>query len=139
MTEERKRKYRIFFIEDEPAIVDLYESAFSGGGFEIKSVMTGKEALVRIESFKNGEEPKPDIIVLDILLPDISGLEVLKEIRKSKEFDSVPVIMLTNYRTNEIKQTIQQTPNTSHVLKMDTSPVLFVTQIREMIEVVQTD
>ncbi|MCK5059609.1 MAG: response regulator [Candidatus Pacebacteria bacterium] len=139
MAEKQKRTYRIFFIEDEPAIIDLYESAFSGSDFKIKSATTGKEALEKIERFRKGDEPKPDIIVSDILLPDISGLEILKEIRKNKEFDSVPVIMLTNYGTNEIKQTVKQTPNTSHVLKMDTSPVLFVTQICGMVGITCTD
>ncbi|MDP2705570.1 MAG: response regulator [Patescibacteria group bacterium] len=129
MSPEEKKKYKVFLIEDEPAIVDLYRSAFEREGFEIESVYTGKDALSQIEAFKDGREERPDVIVADILLPDVSGLEILKEIRRSKEFDSVPVIMLTNYGTREIKETIQDTPNARHVLKMDTSPVLFVKEV----------
>ena len=128
-----QRRYRVFFIEDEPEIVELYETAFEWKGFEIKSVMNGKDALDMIANFKTGKEEKPDIIVSDILLPDISGLEILKEIRKNKEFDSIPVIMLTNYGTEEIKKTIAQTPNTEHILKMDTSPLVFTAHVREVI------
>ena len=135
MSPEERRKYKVFFIEDEPGIVELYEAAFSGSGFEIKSVMNGKDALTEITMFKKGEEAKPDIIVSDILLPDISGLEILKEIRSAHEFDSIPVIMLTNYGTDEIKQTIAHTPNTRHVLKLDTTPFVFVREVRRMIEV----
>ncbi|MEK7514229.1 MAG: response regulator [Patescibacteria group bacterium] len=131
---EERKKYKVFFIEDEPGIVELYEAAFSGSGFEIKSVTNGTDALTEITLFKKGREKKPDVIVSDILLPDISGLEILKEIRNSHEFDQIPVIMLTNYGTNEIKQTIAKTPNARHVLKLDTTPYVFVSEVRKMMD-----
>lgn len=131
-----QRKYRVFFIEDEPGIVELYQNAFYGKGFEVKSVMNGKDALDIITDFREGKEEKPDIIVSDILLPDVSGLEILKEIRKNREFDSTPIIMLTNYGTKDIKETIEKTPNTEHVLKMDTSPLTFAAHVREVIQTI---
>lgn len=128
------KKYKIFFVEDEPGIADLYCMSFSSNGFEIESFANGTEALKRLEEYKKNLSIRPDLIILDILLPDVSGLEILKEVRRDRAFDPVPVIMLTNYGTDEIKQEIQKTPNTSHVLKIDTSPRLFVKQVKDLIE-----
>lgn len=127
------KKPKIFFVEDEPGIADLYCMSFGSNGFEIESFKNGTEALKRIEEFKTDKALKPDVIILDILLPDVSGMEILKEIRKSEDFKNVPIIMLTNYGTDDIKQEIQKTPNTTHVLKIDTSPRLFVKQVSEML------
>jgi CheY-like chemotaxis protein len=129
-----ENKNKIFFVEDEPGIADLYAMSFSSNGFEIESFINGKDALRRLEEYKNGKAKKPDVIILDILLPDISGIDILKQVRKEKEFDSVPVIMLTNYGTDEIREEIKKMPKTSHVLKIDTSPGLFVKHVREVLE-----
>ncbi|MCK5059607.1 MAG: response regulator [Candidatus Pacebacteria bacterium] len=131
---ESENKSKIFFVEDEPGIADLYAMSFSSNGFEIESFVNGKDALKRLTDYKSGKASKPDVIILDILLPDISGIEILKEIRKNKEFDSVPVIMLTNYGTDEIREEIKKIPKTSHVLKIDTSPQLFVRYVREVLK-----
>ncbi len=126
------KKYKIFFVEDEPGIADLYCMSFGSNGFDIESFATGTDALKRLEEYRKDPSTRPDVIILDILLPDISGLDILKEVRKSREFDSVPVVMLTNYGTEEIKEAIKSTPNARHILKMDTSPRLFVKEIGEM-------
>lgn len=127
------KKPKIFFVEDEPGIADLYCMSFGSNGFDIESFKNGSDALKRIEDYRAAKVPKPDIIILDILLPDVSGMEILKEIRKSQDFDSIPIIMLTNYGTDEIKQEIQRTRNTSHILKIDTSPRLFVKKVQELL------
>ena len=132
MTSENKGK--ILFVEDEPGIADLYAMSFSSSGFEVENFGNGKDALKRLEDYKNGKAPKPNVIILDILLPDISGIDILKGIRKEKDFDSVPVIMLTNYGTDEIREEIKKMPKTSHVLKIDTSPRIFVKYVQEVLE-----
>lgn len=126
-----EKKPKIFFVEDEPGIADLYCMSFGHNGFDIESFKNGSDALKRIEEFRTEKAERPDVIILDILLPDVSGMEILKEIRKNRDFDSIPIIMLTNYGTDEIKQEIQKTPNTSHILKIDTSPRLFVKKVQE--------
>ncbi|MEK7514227.1 MAG: response regulator [Patescibacteria group bacterium] len=129
------KRHKIFFVEDEPGIADLYCMSFSSNGFEIESFGNGTEALKRLKAYQEGgANPKPDIIILDILLPDISGMDILKEIRKIRDFDTTPIIMLTNYGTDEIKEEIKKTPNTSHVLKIDISPRLFVKQVKDMLD-----
>jgi DNA-binding response OmpR family regulator len=77
---------RILLVDDEPLIVDSLSYSLEREGFEVKSAMDGTRALEYAEKFD------PDLIVLDLLLPDISGFEVCRRLR---EKSSTPVIMLT--------------------------------------------
>jgi DNA-binding response OmpR family regulator len=77
---------RILLVDDEPLIVDSLSYSLEREGFDVKTAMDGGQALESIESFD------PDLVVLDLLLPDISGFEVCRRLRENS---STPVIMLT--------------------------------------------
>ncbi len=92
----KSTKARILVVEDEPAIAETIQYALETDGFETVCVATGKPVLSLLE------EQQIDLIVLDIGLPDISGVELCKELRKS---DRVPVIFLTA-RKDEIDRVV---------------------------------
>jgi len=77
---------RILLVDDEPLIVDSLSYSLERDGFEVKAAMDGHQALESVEEFN------PDLIVLDLMLPDISGFEVCRRLRENS---SIPVIMLT--------------------------------------------
>lgn len=77
---------RILLVDDEPLIVDSLSYSLEREGFEVHSAMDGNQALESVEEFN------PDLIVLDLLLPDISGFEVCRRLRENH---TTPVIMLT--------------------------------------------
>ena len=77
---------RILVIEDEPHMLDLIRVTLEGAGFIVSGAIDGNEGLERIR------EEIPDLVVLDLNLPDISGFEVLRSIRQTVQ---VPVIMVT--------------------------------------------
>lgn len=77
---------RILVVDDEPKIVDVVKSYLEKSGYEVDTAGGGREAL---EKFKNGN---PALIILDWMLPDITGEEICRSIRKTSK---VPVIMLT--------------------------------------------
>ncbi len=77
---------RILVVDDDEIIADSLCYSLSGEGFDVKTVSTGNDALSAMTNFD------PDLVVLDIMLPDISGMEVCRKIRGSS---AVPVIMLT--------------------------------------------
>lgn len=81
------RPLKILIAEDELQIARLIELELSYEGFQVDIAKTGKEALEKIESFK------PDLIVLDLILPEMEGLEVTRRIRS--DGNDVPVIVLT--------------------------------------------
>jgi len=82
-------KPKIYVIEDDEDINELLIYNLSKENFEVKSFLNSLDAL---ESLKH---EKPDLILLDIMLPDIDGIEVCKRLRASEEFKDVPIIMLT--------------------------------------------
>ena len=79
-------KYRVLVVEDEPALVDSIAFALETEGFEVVTAMTGREAIERARS------SNPSIVLLDVMLPESSGLDVCRQIRATSD---VPIIMLT--------------------------------------------
>ncbi|HVI69305.1 MAG TPA: response regulator [Magnetospirillaceae bacterium] len=82
-------KKRILLVEDDQALAKVYVSRLELEGFEIKHVPNGEEALTATLAFK------PDLIVLDAMMPKLSGFDVLDILRNTPETMNVRVIMLT--------------------------------------------
>ncbi|MDO8748673.1 MAG: response regulator transcription factor [Candidatus Omnitrophota bacterium] len=80
---------KILIVEDEPDIVTMLEYNLKKEGFRVTSASDGQEALRR------AEREHPDIIILDLMLPEIDGLEVCKTLKQSSNTANIPIIMLT--------------------------------------------
>ncbi|MEH6404518.1 MAG: phosphate regulon transcriptional regulator PhoB [Sneathiella sp.] len=85
---------KVMIVEDEPSMVELLRYNLVSEGFEVCSALDGEEAMVTIA------EEKPDILLLDWMLPKISGVEICRRLRRSPEHKSLPIIMITA-RTEE--------------------------------------
>ena len=79
----------ILVIDDEPDILELVRFSLSQEGFSVETAATGTEGLACVAS------RLPDLVVLDLMLPDISGTEVCRQLRSQKETAELPVLMLT--------------------------------------------
>jgi len=84
------KKMKVLFVEDEVNIAFLYARAFEQDNFSILNAYTGEEGLIMAKN------EKPDFILLDIMLPGMNGLDVLKELKSSPSTMNIPVILLTN-------------------------------------------
>ena len=80
---------RIFIIEDEPSIIQLIQHNLEKNGFIVLSSINGNDDLKELKKFQ------PDLLLLDWMLPDLSGIEICKSIRKDNSFKNLPIIMLT--------------------------------------------
>ena len=80
---------KIFIIEDEPSIIQLVQHNLEKNGFIISSSLNGNDGLKELKKFQ------PDLLLLDWMLPDLSGIDICKNIRKDNSFKNLPVIMLT--------------------------------------------
>ena len=80
---------KIFIIEDEPSIIQLVQHNLEKNGFIISSSLNGNDGLKELKKFQ------PDLLLLDWMLPDLSGIEICKNIRKDNSFKNLPMIMLT--------------------------------------------
>ena len=89
-------KQNILIVEDDNILQEMYCEKFEMDGFKVDMAATGREGL------KTLEKNIPDIILLDILMPDMNGLEMLKEMKKTREYRDIPVILLTNLGESKI-------------------------------------
>ena len=81
---------KILVVDDEPNIIKLLESRLSHSGYDIITAVDGKTCL------KKAKDEKPDLILLDIILPGLNGFEVCKHLKKDQETKDIPIIMLTS-------------------------------------------
>lgn len=87
-----ERKIVILLVEDSPTIRTFYKNIFIKAGFEVIEAGNGREAFAAIS------KRIPDIIVLDLVLPDYHGLEILKKIRAHSLLKKIPVLVLTSLK-----------------------------------------
>jgi len=90
-------KKTIMIIEDDFFVMDIYQTKLALEGFNIISASNGMVALEKL----NTTVVKPDLILLDILMPYVNGLEVLKKIKERDDLKNIPVILLTNLSQKE--------------------------------------
>ena len=94
MTKQNKNT-TILLIEDDDFLASMYETKLELEGYKVLVAYDGDKGLAMIKKHL------PDLILLDIVLPKLDGFGVLKEIKKSKELQSIPVILLTNLSQKE--------------------------------------
>ncbi len=86
---------KVLVIDDEPGIIEIVEANLEGDGFEVISAINGKEGLEKIKS------DRPDLVVLDVMMPEMDGWEVLRRIEQDPDLAGLPVIMLTAKAADE--------------------------------------
>lgn len=96
----------IFLVEDDSAIADIYKMVMKKSHFNVEVFNLGQEVIKTIKNISdaNSQAPKPDIILLDLILPDINGMEVLREIRNNNATKDIKVFILTNQNNVELGQ-----------------------------------
>src|SRR6201999_1323018 len=82
-------KTKILVVDDEPDVLEMVTYNLQQAGFQTETAIDGAEALRKARS------AEPDLIVLDLMLPEMDGLEVCKLLRRDTKTNSIPIIMLT--------------------------------------------
>ena len=81
---------KILIIEDEKVLINLLQKKLTQEGYEISIALDGEEGLLEMK------ERKPDLILLDIMMPKMDGFKVMEEMAKDKEIKDIPVIIISN-------------------------------------------
>lgn len=120
---------KVLVVEDDFFIRELYERALSMFGLMVVTASDGKEA---IDIF---EKESPDIVLLDVMLPEISGMEVLKFIKnKAKQTGDVPVVMISNLDTDESINEALSLGASSYKVKARVSPLAVAQDIDTLLK-----
>ena len=120
---------KILLVEDDPFISEIYAKKFELSGFEVVSALTGKDAL------KKAREGVYDIVMLDMVLPELSGMEVLHELRTNKEYDpGIKVVIFSNLSGPQERQDALAAGANGFISKTDFTPSEVVAEVRRYLE-----
>ncbi len=119
---------KILLIEDEDFIREIYRNQLKDAGFFIDDFPTGTQGL---DAFKNNLY---DLVVLDIILPDINGLHVLREIKQDLLKKNIPVLILSNADQDIIKKQGLELGAVDYVQKVQSTPDMIVDKIKLILE-----
>jgi CheY-like chemotaxis protein len=126
-------KEKIFLIEDDSTIIDVYKTAFDAAGINFEVIILGKEAIERIKKIQCGTAKKPCLVLLDLILPDINGMEILKEIKGNIKTKDITVFVLSNYTNEEILKPDGVKPE-KFILKTSITPTQLIKLIKTQFE-----
>lgn len=85
----------ILLVEDDPFLIDIYSTKLKEAGFSVKIAIDGKEALKKVK------KDIPDLLILDIVLPNFNGWEILRKIERDDQLKALKVIILSNLGEKE--------------------------------------
>lgn len=120
-------KAKILLIEDDKMLCEMYSAKFGREGYEVHKADNGSDGV------KIAQEIKPDIILLDIIMPKMDGFAALKELRKKEETKTVPVILLTNLGQDKDIEKGKKLGADDYFIKANHTPAEIVEKVREMI------
>ena len=118
---------KIAIIEDDPTISQMYRMKFESDGFDVRMAGNGKIGVDLVKSFK------PDIILLDIQMPEMDGAAALKLIREHKDSKDTPVIILTNLGEEEAPSEMRSLGISSYIVKANNTPRQVVAHVKNTI------
>lgn len=119
---------KIAIIEDDQAISQMYRFKFEAEGFDAQTAENGKLGLELIESMK------PDIILLDLMMPEMTGDEVLAKLRASDWGKDIKVIILTNMGEQEIPPKVKELGVSGIILKANMTPRQVADLVKKTLE-----
>jgi len=116
---------KILLVEDERPMAQMYKDKFVEAGFDVVLAFTASEAITKVK------KEKPDLVVLDILLPTDNGISFLAKLRKEVEVAKIPVVALSNYDEPKTKKEAFKLGVKNYLLKTDYTPKTLVEEIKK--------
>ena len=118
----------ILLVEDDPFIVDIYITKLESAGFSVDVAEDGEEALRKLK------EKKPDLMILDIVLPNIDGWELLKKIKTELGLEDLKVVVLSNLgQKNEVHKGLELGA-IKYFIKANFTPSEVVEEIKKILQ-----
>ncbi|MBI2591573.1 MAG: response regulator [Candidatus Brennerbacteria bacterium] len=119
---------KILIVDDDPLLVRLYEKAFRLAKYETETAFNGEEALNKLKSMPS----KPTLILLDVMMPKVNGLELLSKIKENPDLKELPVIMLTNLAGDKDAEEALLRGAITYMVKSKYQPKEVVLKVKEI-------
>lgn len=118
---------KILIVDDDATLLGLYEERLKLANYDVVTAKNGEEALAR------AVEAKPDLILLDIMMPSVNGFEVLDILKHTTETKNIPVIILTALGQEEHKERGLKAGAADYIVKADIMPADVVKKIESVL------
>lgn len=120
-------KKLVFLVEDDPFLIDIYSTKLKESGFEVEIISNGEEVLPKLK------EKKPNLIVLDIVLPQVDGWELLRQIKENPSLKDIKIIVLSNLGQKEEVEKGISLGASKYLIKAHYTPSQVVEEIKNTI------
>lgn len=117
---------KLLIVEDEQDIRELYSEILRGEGYEVTEAWDGEVGL------KTALSGRFDIILLDVMLPKVDGLKILKEIKKKPELSKIPIILLTNLGADAVIKEAFTLGAEAYVIKSEYTPDQVINEVNKV-------
>jgi len=121
---------KLAIIEDDQVISQMYRMKFEADGFDVQLANNGKHGVELVEAFL------PDIILLDLQMPEMNGVEALEIIRANDWGKNIPVMILTNLGEEEAPKELRGLGIHSYIVKANLTPRQVAQRVREALNLV---
>ncbi len=119
--------HKVLIVEDEDVLRNAYVNIFTIEKFEVEQASNGHIALQKIESFK------PHVVILDILMPVMSGIEFLEKVNLIKQYPDTKVLVLSNLSDKDTVDQVTSLGASKHMVKSSLSPKQLVATVRALL------
>jgi len=127
MANTEKTKIHVLIVEDDVFLANIYKTKFDMEGFKVSTSENGEAGLNDVK------KKKPDIVLLDILLPKMDGFVVLEKLKADPEVKSIPVILLTNLGQKDDVQKGLEMGAADYLIKAHFKPSEVVEKVRKIL------
>ena len=117
----------IIIVEDDLTLANIYKKSLEDGGHTA-------ELVSDVEAVNTIKAKKPQLVLLDILMPNVNGLDILRELKADPENADIPVLMLTNIAENESIAKGLEYGALGYLLKSETTPSLILSRVNRTLE-----
>ncbi|MBA3723359.1 MAG: response regulator [Candidatus Levybacteria bacterium] len=124
----KPQKTKIFIAEDDEYLRDFYKELLVGEGYEVITAVNGQEALRSIL------QTQPKVILLDVMMPVMDGLQVLEELKKNEQTKNIPVIVLTNAGTIGNMETAKYHKSFRFLIKSNIVPEELIKSVKDAVD-----
>ena len=118
---------KILIVEDEDILRRAYVNVFTVEKFKVAEAAHGKDALKKIE------EEKPDLVILDILMPVMNGIEFLQKAKVAERYPKTKVLVLSNLSDKETVDQVMTLGAAKHMVKSSLSPSQLVAAVKDLL------
>ena len=122
---------KILIIEDEEILLELIQRRLTQEGYQVDVARDGQEGLEKLK------ENKPDIVLLDIIMPRMGGFEVMEEIKKDKDLKGIPIIIISNSGQPVELSRAKELGVSDWLIKTDFDPVEVVAKVKKQLDLLK--